>query len=143
MDRNPMKIKFCPVTIHPKWYTSGFFNPKKAQSYILIALSVCHVTVMLPVLHFLWQNRPLSETRRSDPVICEADSATPLFVRSSVRPFVRPCVRLSVRPSVCPSVCPSVRLSVRPSVRPSVRTYSLLFLFLFFGFVFRIFLPVF
>ncbi len=28
-------------------------------SYILIALSVCHVTVMLPVLHFLWQNRPL------------------------------------------------------------------------------------
>ncbi len=28
-------------------------------SYILIALSVCHVTVMLSVLHFLWQNRPL------------------------------------------------------------------------------------
>jgi hypothetical protein len=37
------------------------------------------VTVMLPVLHFLWQKRPLSETRRSNPVICEADSATPLL----------------------------------------------------------------
>jgi hypothetical protein len=32
---------------------------KLTQSYILIALSVCDVTVMLPVLHFLWQNRPL------------------------------------------------------------------------------------
>jgi hypothetical protein len=29
------------------------------QSYILIALSVCDVTIMLSVLHFLWQNRPL------------------------------------------------------------------------------------
>jgi hypothetical protein len=28
-------------------------------SNILIVLSVCDVTVMLPVLHFLWQNRPL------------------------------------------------------------------------------------
>jgi hypothetical protein len=38
-------------------------SPKKnlvaSKSYILIALSVRDVTVMLPVLHFLWQNRPL------------------------------------------------------------------------------------
>jgi hypothetical protein len=32
---------------------------KLIKSYILIALSVCDVTFMLPVLHFLWQNRPL------------------------------------------------------------------------------------
>ncbi len=36
---------------------AGAPNPRK--SYILIALSVRDVTVMLPVLHFLWQNRPL------------------------------------------------------------------------------------
>jgi len=32
---------------------------KLGESYILIALSVRDVTVMLPILHFLWQNRPL------------------------------------------------------------------------------------
>jgi hypothetical protein len=31
MDRNLMKIKSCPATIHPKWYISGFFDPKKTQ----------------------------------------------------------------------------------------------------------------
>jgi hypothetical protein len=32
---------------------------RKYKSYILIALSVRDVTIMLSVLHFLWQNRPL------------------------------------------------------------------------------------
>ncbi len=49
-------VNFClkgqGIKLH-KWCVCG------QSSYILIALSVCDVTIMLPVLHFLWQNRPL------------------------------------------------------------------------------------
>jgi hypothetical protein len=36
----------------------GLETGTKTTSYILIALFVCHVTVMLPVLHFVYITAP-------------------------------------------------------------------------------------
>jgi len=108
-----------PSSVHVRFRAElGDFRHCSSLPSFHKSTSSLHVTVMLPVLHFLWQNRPLSETRRSDPVNCEADSATPL------------CVHSFVRPSVHSPVC--------PFVRPDVFAF---FLFYFFGFIFSNFSP--
>ncbi len=66
----------------------------------------------LPILYINSLRACVCLTRHSAPIICEADSATPLCVRSSVHPSIRPSVRLFVRPSI--------RSSVRSSVCPEV-----------------------
>ncbi len=76
-------------------------------------------------------------TRHSAPVICEADSAAPLCVRSSVRldVFFSPSLKLSIRLSlkikdrqnrfVCMYVCifREKEIRLRTSVRPFVRSF--------------------
>ncbi len=84
-------------------------------------------------------------TRHFAPVICEADSATPLCVRLFVRLFVHLSVRPSVRPSVrtyfsprllnCPSVffSSSLKSSVRLSLKIRDRQNQFVCLYVFLG----------
>jgi hypothetical protein len=44
--------KACPLRL----------NSCLVESFVLLEPPVCDVTIMLPVLHFLWQNRPLDIT---------------------------------------------------------------------------------